>query len=333
MKIIFIYEDFFTPFDEGIKNFAFMTKEALCKDHSVILVRDVQGLPRILNSILLLPRIIIKAGFNTKKIVYIPHGALTIIGWIKSWVLSLLYGDKLSIVDVQRRDFSGWKRFLARKMRLSKVFAMSSPMANDLAGLGVDASIVISGIDRNRFTPGNMKQELRIKYSIPANKRVVLHVGHVRISRNVEWLKSIQEHFSEIQVVLVGSTTTEQDDFVFDGLRDAGVIVLRETIDEIQELYQLADCYCFPVIKKDAAMETPLSVFEAMAVNLPIVTTRFGLLPETFQEDSSFRYVNTIDEMLEVIGQGFTEDCNNRAKTESFTWDATAEQLIGKCLK
>ncbi|MDH5189867.1 MAG: glycosyltransferase family 4 protein [Gammaproteobacteria bacterium] len=329
MNIVFIYEDFSAPFDEGVKNFAYMVHKTLCENHNVSLVRDIKILPRILNSILLLPRIFLIAGFSAERIVFVPKGALTFTAWVKAWVLSITYGSTLSIIDVQRRELSGWQQYLARKMKLARVFSMSSPMVNDLANLGVRSSVIISGIDRKRFAPTGNKKELRVKYSIPKDKRVVLHVGHVRESRNVGWLKQIQQHVSDIQVVLIGSTTTEQDDNVFDDLRNAGVIIYRESIDEIQELYQLADCYCFPILKKDAAMETPLSIFEAMAANLPVITTRFGLLPEIFDEDPYFRYVDSVDEMLQELNQEFVGICNNRKKTEPFTWQATVEQLIG----
>ena len=66
-------------------------------------------------------------------------------------------------------------------------------------------------------------------------------------------------------------------------LEAAGVRVLRENLPAIHELYQLADVYLFPVQRADAAMEIPLSVLEAMAVNLPIITTPFGRLTELFE--------------------------------------------------
>ena len=50
MKIIFIYEDFHEPFDEGVKNFARMVHGALAHSHDVSLIRDVPRLHRILNS-------------------------------------------------------------------------------------------------------------------------------------------------------------------------------------------------------------------------------------------------------------------------------------------
>ena len=131
-----------------------------------------------------------------------------------------------------------------------------------------------------------------------------------------------------INILVVGSTTTVQDEALCSLLRDEGIIVFRRYIPRIEELYQLADYYVFPVQRNDAAIETPLSVLEAMATNLPVLTTKFGSLADTFQEDEHFKFINGPNDIVTELKKGFsTNRNNNRERIASFTWDAVADRI------
>ena len=106
-----------------------------------------------------------------------------------------------------------------------------------------------------------------------------------------------------------------------------GLIVVHKYIPSIEEMYQLADWYVFPVLKNDAAIETPLSVLEAMSTNLPVLTTRFGSLPDTFHEDKHFKFVSDPNDNVETLRNGFPDNCKNREKINPFTWEAVADCL------
>ena len=329
MRVIFIFEYFFPPFDEGVKNLAYMIHSAVSEKNTTELIRDVSGLPHSLNSILILPRIIASALFlHPDKIIYIPKGALTFSGFIKSWVLEKLFGDRTSIVSVQKKQLTDRQASIVRHLQLRNVFALSNTMASGLGEYGVDAKTLFAGIDRDRFKPDANPGTLRKKYGISDSRPIVLHVGHIRASRNIEWLGQIQEEMPDLQVLLVGSTNTEQDLSLATELENKGVIIIRKALPDIQEIYQLSSWYCFPVMIQDAAMEIPLSVLEAMATNLPVITTRFGQLPELFNEDGHFQYVTSVDEIIMKLNNGLVEDCHNRKKTEPYTWQRTAELLL-----
>ena len=201
-------------------------------------------------------------------------------------------------------------------------------MAADLERMNIQADILPIGIDVERYRPPEDKRRLREKYGIEAERRVLLHVGHIRESRNIEWMLEIATALPEIQIILVGSTSTKRDDALSRRLEQARILVFKDYLASIEEVYQLADVYCFPVILADAAMETPLSILEAMATNLPIVTTAFGRLPEQFSEDDYFRYIASPRDIVESLADGFGENCNNREKIKPYTWKATADRLL-----
>ena len=75
----------------------------------------------------------------------------------------------------------------------------------------------------------------------------------------------------------------------------------------------------------------PLSVLEALACNLPVVTTRFGELDNYFKEDSGYRYFSTVDELISIISEMDTAEVHNRSKTEVLSWDAFSDRIVAAC--
>ena len=96
----------------------------------------------------------------------------------------------------------------------------------------------------------------------------------------------------------------------------------------IEELYQLADCYVFPTTPGDS-ISMPLSVLEAMACNLPIITTRFAGLEQHFASGHGFTFIDSsgeiptrVDESLQSAGA-----CRTRAMVQEFSWEAVTDRL------
>ncbi|MDH3645598.1 MAG: glycosyltransferase [Gammaproteobacteria bacterium] len=329
MKIVFIYEHFTPPFDEGIKNFAYRVHRELSRSHMVRVMRYLRHMPHFLNALLMVPRIVVQSmWFRAEKIIFIPQAALTFSSLVKISMLQSLFPGKVTVVGVQKRILAPWQEKIVARVKLRDILVLSSAMAKSLQDLGIDSTILNLGVDLGQYKPVSNKQALREKYAIPADQLVVLHVGHIKRSRNIAWLAEVQRALPGTQVVLVGSTTTGRDIDLGAQLEQAGVIVLREYLQDIHELYQLADVYCFTVMSDAGAMETPLSILESMATNLPVVTTRFGRLPEQFSQDEYYRYVNSADEMIAVLRTGFGDECNNRQKMNEYSWAATAQRLM-----
>lgn len=329
MKIVFVYEHFFPPFDEGVKKFAYMLHQEMAGAHDVTLIRDVRGLPAMANNLLTVPRILLACLFRLPdRVVYVPKGALTFPSLIRIWILEKVLGRKLSVVGVQRKKLSGWQHRVIGRLGFGNIHVLSSAMAKEIQKLGIHARILNIGIDRQRYAPGGDIPALRVKYGLPPDRPVLLHVGHIKESRNIRWLQEAQQALPQIQVLLVGSTATQQEHALCEQLERSGVIVLRNFIPDIHEIYQLSSWYCFPVLNDEGAMETPLSILESMAVDLPVITTRFGRLPELFAEDDCYRYVNSSEEIIRLLRSGFGRACHNRQKTEAYTWRAAVETLL-----
>lgn len=329
MKILFAYELLFPPYDEGVKKTAFMIAGELQNKHTTKLLRYLHSLPTLLNNLIFIARIILqKFIFKPEICIYMPQASLTFSSYIKIAILNLFYRNRLVIIGTQRRSLSNWQSSFIKRLSFPHIFVMSSTMVNDLAKLNIKSQTLDIGIDLNKYKPADNISNFYVKYNLPDDKKILLHVGHIRESRNIKWLIDVQKELDNVQVVIVGSTSTASEDELYKELIGSKVIVIRDYLPDVSELYQLADYYCFPVIINTAAMEVPLSVLESMATNTPVLTTRFGRLPELFpEEDNYYCYIEKASDIISQIKAGFGSEGNNREKMKDFTWLATAKKI------
>lgn len=213
------------------------------------------------------------------------------------------------------------------------VIAQSEDTEEEFKKLGCNVKFMVcSGVDVKRFVPVSekRKEELRGKYGIDHEKFVVLHVGSIRKWRNVEILKGLQSYNAgEMQVVVVGRTSTKFEKKVALELEEMGCKIINEYVPKIEEIYTLSDCYVFPTTDPVGSIDIPLSVLEAMATNLPVVSTRFGGLPKILEEEGGLFFVENKEDIYKVM-----EDIKNgragiktREKILPYSWENIAKRL------
>src|SRR5262249_13492498 len=107
-----------------------------------------------------------------------------------------------------------------------------------------------------------------------------------------------------------------------------GVVVIDGYVPDVEELYRLADCYVFPTVSPGSAVALPLSILEALASDLPVVSTAFGALSERFGAAPGLDLVENPafipDRVLAACGSG----ARTRHLVEPHAWDALAERLV-----
>lgn len=201
----------------------------------------------------------------------------------------------------------------------------------DTRGIRV-RTLNVSGVDTGKFKPVSLeeKRSLRERLEWPDDKIMVLHVGHLKEDRNIGQLLDLQND-RRMQVVIVGSTTTKQSKAQVEMLESAGCITVTQYIVNIEEYYQAADCYVFPTVNERAAIQIPLSVLEALAVSLPIVTTDFGGLRDTFDNfGGAFRYIKETDfgSLAEIIMRHIDRKPENDIPLNSVDWKEISSNLV-----
>jgi glycosyltransferase involved in cell wall biosynthesis len=187
-----------------------------------------------------------------------------------------------------------------------------------------------NGVGLETFRPVSTddKKLLRIKYELPLDKQIVLHVGNTRAVRNLDVLCTLQS--AGYQVLVVSSTTISRGDQVEERLISAGCIVWHRYIERIEEIYQLSDCYVFPTIEDAGAIQHPLSVMEAMACNLPVISRKFGALTNVFDPGNGLLFVESDQEVIEATKEVFSGrvSVKTRIMVEKLGWKSIGYRIF-----
>lgn len=341
MNICVISEEMNVPFDEGIKNFAYNLVRELSRDNRVLALsprgdktngRYIERLR--VNKMFLGYSLFRKMWhFDPVVVLYIPSASATVFSFMRTKVLRL-YARKARIVMIalQPGEYSWLSRKLIPLLIPDLVLVQSAGVSKQLSAFGCREKLVPSGVDLERFHPirKESKLELRSKYGIEGDAFAILHVGHIDRNRNIQILKTLQRNNN--QVIVVGSTSTEQDEDLVDELRTAGVRVITCFLENIEEIYQLSDCYVFPVTSETASIEVALSVLEAMACNLPVVTTRYGGLTTLFNsEGRGLLFVDKLSDLSDKVEKANElNHCETRRIVEPYAWENVAKNILLK---
>jgi glycosyltransferase involved in cell wall biosynthesis len=291
--------------DEGLRNISSRILKELQSKHEVVALNTGESLKW---------RSVQAVNHFRPDIVHYLNGP-TIRSFAILRIYKLLLPHVVCIASATRPFFSGFSRWIVGALKPDLVLTQALRWETLFRSKGIKTSPLMNGVDLARFRPedNQKKIELRKKYGIPNDKHILLHVGHIKKNRNLEIFSDISRKNESIQCVIVGGTSFNVDIDIKQQLMSAGCIVISKYIESIQEIYQLADCYVFCVQDRNekqfprayrevGAIDTPLSVLEAMACNLPVITTRFGSLPRMFKEGNGvFFYDGGAEDLLRNI--------------------------------
>lgn len=346
-RICIVSDDLSGVPDEGVKKFTLALATALDETCEVVVIStkgpsSYQGVaciptPRTFLSHRL--RVAI-AQQDPDILVYAARGSATFFSFLRSRILRLYCSRaKVVLLGLQTRWHSWPQKQMIRHLRPDLVCVQSGANRDYLEALGCKVELLSSGVDIDTFQPVDpeRRRTLRESYGMEPNVPVVLHVGHLTSGRRIHVLAELAAQ-KTCQVVLVASSSTEQETALGQELREAGVKVLTEYQPHIEHLYQLADCYVFPVESTNNAIEAPLSVLEALACGLPVVTTRFGGLTRMFpgQVDrisDGLAFVDSDEELFEeTLRMCLRKPKGARDLALPYSWNSIATALIERIL-
>ena len=337
--MIIITDNFKKPFDEGAKIATKKLVEYLKNDnYAYVISLNPNDNLSFVDACFSINKLLINNDFfctiknqSSKKILYIPSGSASIFSILRSNILKFLTKKEVFLFALQPRQYNFLTRFFLKVMHPKMVITLSRKTAQFFRDeLRIPCVSLPLGVDATQyfeFDPAR-KRLAKKAFDIAPEKTVLLHVGHIQQSRNLEWLVAVKRQNPEFEIIVVGSTYNEDDKTIDAALINEGIKIIREYIPNMIDIYNLSNFYIFPVLKQDGAIETPLSVLEAMACNLPVITTRFGSLSDTFNEDDDFHFVESSNEIAAFIKTRTKKNCNNREKIASFTWEHIAQKLV-----
>lgn len=305
MKVFIYTEDLSAPFDEGIKNVAISIIEELSKRVEVYTAcrfGKMHGKQNV--EIIASNRFLISAklrryiqNIDPDIILYIPRWCGTFASFLRMQFLHLYSRrSKTIMVLLQPKRIKKPLRFGLEILKPDKVFSPSPKVRENMAELKIASSFLPLFVDPTKYQPisdKSIKANYREKYGIPSKKFVILHVGHINQGRNLERLIPLQDDSNQVLILSSSSTSSVayKDESLKHLLLESGIIVIDKYINNVEEIYQLSDLYVFPVIKEGSCIGIPLSILEARACGLPILTTEYGGLRNIFNNNTkSFIY-------------------------------------------
>lgn len=210
--------------------------------------------------------------------------------------------------------------------------------AQQEARYGRATSVVHNGVDVERFRPLDRSPDLRRRWDVPANARLIVSTGRLvgwkglriivsampRLARDVHYLavgagpeaESLRAHASAL------------------GVADRVHLPGRVGHPELPAVLSHADIYVQPSIGEESF---GISVLEAMACRLPVLASHIGALPEVVADGETGRLVapgdvgawtSALADFLADPARRQRMGAAARARAEAkFTWAAGAENL------
>lgn len=208
------------------------------------------------------------------------------------------------------------------------IFESEAMRRRAVLGRGVARSstaIVRTGVDTEKFRPG-ATEVVYERFGIPADRRIIVFVGHVHRRKGVHVLLSAAEHIvsaygrQDLHFLLLGDRDGEASEFssCYDKARP--YVTFGGYQPDVPAL--LSGCYagCIPSTGWDSY---PMSSLEMQACGLPVIVSNLQGCPETISPDTGIAVASDNAEQLAQAILGLAE---NRARRELMSV-AAAERI------
>jgi len=191
------------------------------------------------------------------------------------------------------------------------------------------SSFSVMGFDQTKFfkVDSNSKKLLRKKLNLPLDKKIILHVGHLNKGRNLQVFNSLKNNKS-LYPLIIGSTTVSHDKDLVNELKNGNINIIDTYLPSIDEYYKAADCYLFPTINPRSCIQVPLSVIEALACGIPIISSKFEGLPFYFDQGYNIRYLNSFHNINDEIKNILSNDDIYNNGINEFSWTNISKKML-----
>ncbi|MFX0141770.1 MAG: glycosyltransferase, partial [Candidatus Hodarchaeota archaeon] len=274
LKILFVIEEKLDILDEGKKNISFNLLKIISKASFVdIFVRKnnqaITGYEFDKNLKSFWRDIIGPLKKNKKEydyIFYFPQGS--ILNYRSQFFSKLIqkkckkYNQKIKLVffSFQEKEDSFTRLIWLKLFKPDKLVCLVNSSSKIEKIIGKKNIIkTYPGVDINKFFPvsDRVKNELRRKYNIPLDKKVVLHVGHATQTRGLDDLINLAKKNKDFFSLIITSSLYESDWLIeFIGNLD-NIRIISDYVSDIDEFYKLSDLYIFPAKNKNTAIDFP----------------------------------------------------------------------------
>ena len=268
---------------------------------------------------------------HREPVLYMPSPAKSLPLALRLWILSCSAKKGLSVLISMQFPVDRVSRFFMNRSKARILTLSQSACAYYRGCLSCSVEQLPAGVDTEKFQPATAEEKLQLrrKYRLDEKKPVVLHVGHLKPGRNVAQLLKLDSRFHAVLAVST-QTAQEQDRKLRQQLLQRQELTLIDSyLPHIEELYRLADVYLFPVEDPESCICLPLSVLEAAACGIPVVTTPFGQLQELVDRDGFYELKSFEPAALNAqLEQAMAEKKDPRPAVLEYDWSLAVDTLL-----
>ena len=266
---------------------------------------------------------------HKEDVLYFPAYTRMLDTAVHTFVLSL-FAKRVKTVIVMQGPMNRLVKLLFRMSRAEIITLSAETNRIFCSVVGKRALQLKTGVDTSRFRPvgRDEKAALRQKHHLPQDKTIVLHVGHMKSGRNIGVMQRLAADFHGL---LVSSTMTagNADAALREQLLQQDNLTIIDTYQHhVEELYQLADVYLFPVTQLRNCIDVPLSVLEAAACGVPVVGSDYGELKALLGRPGFYHLPGfEPQEMNGLLRRAAEEGISPRESVLAYDWLLAPSQL------
>lgn len=298
--------------NEGMRNIATHLAKEFEKDNTVL----YSGLKQILQIVL-----------NSKHadVTMIFARANNLIYSLASIVTKLC--KNTWIVLVQKPDSDFMEKNNKHPLKCSYLSITECDMKDVKVASGCKKKLFSVGIKTEKFVPVSSERQkmLKQKYGFDPSKPLVIHVGHCSKGRGLEDFVKI--HTAQRMVVASGMF---EDENVVRILNEAKVKIHKGYLENIEEIYQMADVYLFPTRSAEFVISIPLSAMEALSSGVPVIGYKsFENLNELKGSEGSITLIDNAEQLDKVLPEVIRKKSNHSLLEKTGSWDDVAQGVLG----
>jgi glycosyltransferase involved in cell wall biosynthesis len=214
--------------------------------------------------------------------------------------------------DIQRaRKTICGKVFLCMAKQASRIIAVSTTVEQELMTAAfnpVKLSRISNGVDVVQFRHGEDKSRLRKALHLP-DKKTIVYTGRLSIEKGVDFLVrsfSMVDSKRVYQLIIIGDGP-ERENIVqlLDNCHLGKSVFLLNSIDDVASYLNASDLFILPSRFEGLSN----SLLEAMACELPVISTRVGGSTDIIEHGSNGLLVDVdnVEQVLNAIAYVFDD--------------------------
>ncbi|RLF57528.1 MAG: hypothetical protein DRN25_06420, partial [Thermoplasmata archaeon] len=198
--------------------------------------------------------------------------------------------------------------------------------------------VIRAGVDFTKFNQGIDGQEIRKKYGIEKDDKVLFFVGWLY---HFSGLKEVAVELSKIgrddlKLFIVGDGDAYQDLLKIRevyGLEDRMIMAGRQPYDLLPQFLAASDICLLPAYNNEIMRDiVPIKMYEYMAMGKPVIATKLPGIMKEFGNGNGVTYVDkpedAVRKAIELIENGEVKREGEKARSfvEKFSWDKITDE-------